>query len=51
MVIELEVLAGNRAAIDLYHKMGFWDVGVYENFWHVDGRYEDAILMCLNLRE
>lgn len=51
MAIELEVLAGNRAAIDLYHKMGFWDVGVYENFWHVGGRYEDAILMCLNLRE
>lgn len=49
-VIELEVLAGNRAAIDLYHKMGFWDLCVYEDFWFVNGRYEDAVLMCLDLR-
>lgn len=48
-VIELEVLAGNAGAIALYHKMGFWDLGVYENFWFVNNRYEDAILMCLGL--
>lgn len=49
-IIELVVLAGNRAAIDLYHKMGFWDLGVFEDFWYVNGRYEDAVFMCLNLK-
>lgn len=48
-VIELEVLKGNAGAIALYHKMGFWDLGIYENFWFVNNRYEDAILMCLGL--
>lgn len=48
-VIELEVLAGNPAAVTLCHKMGFWDIGVYEDFWFVNERFEDAILMCLRL--
>jgi RimJ/RimL family protein N-acetyltransferase len=48
--IELEVVAGNTAAIALYHKMGFSDVGVYRNYWFANNVYSDAIVMqkCLN---
>ena len=47
--IELEVLAENKAAIALYHKMGFSDVGIYKNYWFANNVYSDAILMqkCL----
>ena len=48
--IELEVIADNKAAIALYHKMGFSDVGVYKNWWFVNDVYSDAIVMqkCLD---
>ena len=48
--IELEVIADNKAAIALYHKMGFSDVGVYRNYWFANNVYSDAIVMqkCLN---
>jgi ribosomal protein S18 acetylase RimI-like enzyme len=48
--IELEVIAENKAAIALYHKMGFSDVGIYKNYWFANNVYSDAILMqkCLN---
>ncbi len=48
--IELEVVADNKAAIALYHKMGFSDVGVYRNYWFANNVYSDAIIMqkCLN---
>ena len=48
--IELEVVAENKAAIALYHKMGFSDVGIYKNYWFANNVYSDAILMqkCLN---
>ena len=48
--IELEVIADNKAAIALYHKMGFSDVGVYKNWWFVNNVYSDAIVMqkCLD---
>ena len=48
--IELEVVADNKAAIVLYHKMGFSDVGVYKNYWFADNVYSDAIIMqkCLD---
>ena len=48
--IELEVVAGNKAAIALYHKMGFSDVGVYKNYWFSNNVYSDAIVMqrCLD---
>ena len=48
--IELEVVADNKAAIALYHKMGFSDVGVYRNYWFANNVYSDAIVMqkCLN---
>ncbi len=48
--IELEVVAENKAAIALYHKMGFSDVGVYRNYWFANNVYRDAIVMqkCLD---
>lgn len=48
--IELEVVADNKAAIVLYHKMGFSDVGVYKNYWYANNVYSDAIVMqkCLD---
>ena len=42
MNIELEVIADNKAAIALYRKMGFSDVGVIKNYWFA---YSDAIVM------
>ncbi len=47
--IELEVVADNKAAIALYHKMGFSDIGVYKDFWFANNVYSDAIVMqkCL----
>ena len=48
--IELEVVAANKAAIALYHKMGFSDVGIYRNYWFANNGYNDAVLMqkCLD---
>ncbi len=48
--IELEVVAENKAAIALYHKMGFSDVGVYRDYWFANNVYSDAIVMqkCLD---
>ena len=47
--IDLEVVADNKAAIALYHKMGFSDIGIYKNYWFANKAYSDAIIMqkCL----
>ena len=44
--IFLEVMVGNTSAINLYHKLGFNIVGNRKNYYHVDGKYIDAILMA-----
>ena len=44
-IIELEVITDNTRAIALYHKMGFIDIGIYENYFYVNGIYKDAIIM------
>ena len=48
--IDLEVVVDNKAAIALYHKMGFTDIGVYKNYWYANNTYSDAIVMqkCLD---
>jgi ribosomal protein S18 acetylase RimI-like enzyme len=48
--IELEVIAENKAAFALYHKMAFSDVGIYRNYWFANNVYSDAIVMqkCLD---
>lgn len=47
--IELEVIADNTAAIALYHKMGFVDIGTYRDFWFVNDSYKDAVIMQKSL--
>ena len=48
--IALEVVVDNKAAVALYHKMGFSDVGIYKKYWFANNVYHDAILMqkCLD---
>ena len=50
-VIELEVISDNARGINLYHKMGFTDMGTYKDYFYVNGMYKDAILMqkCLDV--
>ena len=45
----LEVRAGNKAAIHLYEKMGFNEVGCRANYYPAENGREDAILMALPL--
>ncbi len=44
-VIELEVISDNVRAINLYHKMGFTDIGIYKDFLCVNGIFKDAVVM------
>lgn len=47
--ISLGVKSDNEKAIKLYKKMGFERVGVHKNFFNIDGKYFDEILMDLYL--
>ena len=44
-VIELEVISDNARGINLYHKMGFVDIGIYKKYFYVNGMYKDAVVM------
>ena len=44
-VIELEVISDNGRGIHLYHKMGFTDIGMYRDYFNVNGIYKDAVVM------
>lgn len=48
-VIHLGVKAENENAIKLYEKLGFEKIGLYKNFFKIDGKYYDEILMNLYL--
>lgn len=43
--VELEVIASNSAAINLYKKLGFEKVGQYKNYSKLSDRYENADIM------
>jgi RimJ/RimL family protein N-acetyltransferase len=45
--IELEVLASNVNAIGLYQKLGFVHEGVKRRARHLDGAWDDNVLMAL----
>lgn len=45
--IELEVLASNTAAIQLYEKLGFVHEGLKRRARHLDGVWDDNVLMAL----
>jgi RimJ/RimL family protein N-acetyltransferase len=44
--IELSVHGSNERAIKLYHSLGFQDEGRLRHARHIDGRYEDILLMA-----
>ena len=44
-VIELEVISDNARAISLYHKTGFSDIGLYKDYFNVNGIFKDAVIM------
>ncbi len=45
----LEVMVGNNPAIQLYQKLGFNIIGTRKNYYKVDGKYIDALLMAKQL--
>lgn len=47
--VTLGVRAENVHAIELYEKCGFTKVGMHKNFFNVDGKFYDEILMDLFL--
>ena len=47
--IHLEVRISNLAARNLYHNMGFNDVGVRENYYSCEKGREDAVQMCYSI--
>lgn len=44
-VIELEVISDNARGINLYHKMGFIDIGIYKDYFYVNGMFKEAVVM------
>ncbi|MCR4690533.1 MAG: GNAT family N-acetyltransferase, partial [Lachnospiraceae bacterium] len=44
-IIELEVITDNAKGINLYHKMGFTDIGIYKDYFFVNGMFKDAVVM------
>jgi len=43
----LEVRPSNKVAINLYHKLGFNEVGIRPNYYPADKGREDALIMAL----
>lgn len=48
-ILHLGVKADNLTAICLYRKMGFNEIGRHKNFFKINGKYYDEILMDLYL--
>lgn len=48
-VIQLTVKVDNESAIHVYKKLGFKQIGYYEKFFYIDGKYFDACHMNLYL--
>ena len=48
-ILYLEVRADNTRAISLYEKFGFKSIGIYPDFFKINGNYYDASLMMLKL--
>lgn len=48
-ILQLEVRRDNERAVNLYKKFGFSLVGVYEDFFKINGKYYDASFMCLKI--
>lgn len=48
-ILHLGVKDDNLTAVILYKKMGFIEIGRHKNFFKIDGKYYDEILMDLYL--
>lgn len=48
-IVMLEVRPTNKAAISLYEKLGFNEIGVRRNYYPADEGREDALLLALSL--
>ncbi len=48
-LVMLEVRPSNQAAIGLYHKCGFNEIGVRRNYYPAENGREDALLFALSL--
>ncbi|MGC6177628.1 GNAT family N-acetyltransferase [Lacrimispora sp. 38-1] len=48
-ILHLGVKEDNLTAVNLYKKMGFNEIGRHKNFFKIDGKYYDEILMDLHL--
>lgn len=48
-ILHLGVKCDNDTAINLYKKFGFEETGRYRNYFKIDGKYYDEILMSLYL--
>jgi len=48
-IMLLEVRPSNKAALGLYHNMGFCEVGTRKNYYPSDNGREDALILALNL--
>ena len=48
-IIHLGVKADNFNAIRLYENMGFEEIGLYKNFFKINGNYFDEVIMNLYL--
>ncbi|RTL11996.1 MAG: ribosomal-protein-alanine N-acetyltransferase [Neisseriaceae bacterium] len=47
--IFLEVMVGNISAINLYQKLGFNVINTRKNYYNVNGKYKDALIMAREL--
>ena len=47
-ILELEVRGDNERAIKLYEKFGFYAFGNYKNYFKINNKYYDALLMSLH---
>jgi ribosomal-protein-alanine N-acetyltransferase len=48
-VVLLEVRPSNRAALHLYHKLGFNEVGIRKEYYPADNGREDALILARTL--
>ena len=44
-ILYLEAREDNERAVNLYKKYGFSQIGVYNNFFKIEGKYYNAVLM------
>ena len=47
--VALEVRASNKAAISIYHALGFIDVGLRKNYYPTHSGREDALIMVFDI--